>query len=263
MQPQRFINTYQDDSVLSAWREGIAEASKSPDLKHQLRQRESELLPRFAEHYSKLKALPRRVRRGLQRQWKKSLAGIALLLALGAQPALAATINVGGTCTLIRAINAANKDTTAGGGCTQGAGADRIVLPASSTVTLRTVNNASLGATGLPIIDSVITIAGNNSAIRRAASAPDFQIFAVAESGDLRLQRTTVNGGSSGIVNQGSTTVNNSTISGNTRVGVDSYYALSLTINNSVISRNGSGIFCRGGYTSCVVTNSVISPIEL
>jgi hypothetical protein len=53
--------------------------------------------------------------------------------------------------------------------------------------------------------------------------------------------------------------VNNSTISGNTRVGVDSYYALSLTINNSVISRNGSGIFCRGGYTSCVVTNSVIS----
>jgi hypothetical protein len=67
----------------------------------------------------------------MQRQWPKSLAGIALLLALGVQPALAATINVGGNCTLGQAITSANN--TAVGGCARGAGADAIVLPANST----------------------------------------------------------------------------------------------------------------------------------
>ena len=50
-----------------------------------------------------------KVRRSLQRQWKRSLAGVALLLALGQAPAHAATINVGGACTLVRAIVAATR----------------------------------------------------------------------------------------------------------------------------------------------------------
>jgi hypothetical protein len=87
-----------------------------------------ELLPGFLHHYQQLKALPRKTRRSLQRQWKRSLAGLALLIALGQAPALAATINVSGTCTLIRAINAAN-NTTASGHCRKGSGADTIVLP--------------------------------------------------------------------------------------------------------------------------------------
>src|SRR5215207_2071539 len=110
------------------------------------------LLSQFAEHYEKLKALPRRMRRSFQRQWKRSLAGVALLLALGQAPALAATINVGGTCTLVRAIAAANNDTTANGRCTKGSGADRIVLPNGSTKTLTSVNNTNYGPTGLPTI---------------------------------------------------------------------------------------------------------------
>ena len=44
-------------------------------------------------------------------------------------PALAATINVGGNCTLVRAINAANNNTTASGRYRKGSGADTIVLP--------------------------------------------------------------------------------------------------------------------------------------
>jgi hypothetical protein len=123
-----------DQALLSAWQAEL-KATRNPSMKQQCSQREPELLPRFSEHYQQLKALRRRVRRGLQRQWKRSLAGLALLLALGQAPALAATINVGGTCTLIRAIVAANND-TATPGCKKGSGADTIVLPRGSTQTL-------------------------------------------------------------------------------------------------------------------------------
>jgi hypothetical protein len=62
------------------------------------------------------------VRRSLQRQWKRYLAGVALLLALGQAPAPAAAIKVGGVCTLVRAIVATNNDTTATGHCRKGLG---------------------------------------------------------------------------------------------------------------------------------------------
>ena len=103
-----------------------------------------ELLPRFAAYYTYLRALPRRVRRALQRQWHLPLAGVALMLALGQSPGLAATIPVSASCTLINAITAANTD-TATGGCPAGSGADTIVLPAGSTQTLTTVNNSTYG----------------------------------------------------------------------------------------------------------------------
>src|SRR5215207_3768773 len=113
-----------DQAMLSAWQAEF-KTTRNPIIKEQCLQQEPDLLPRFVAHYQQLKALRRRVRRSLQRQWKRSLAGVALLLALGQAPLLAATINVGGTCTLVRAINAANSDTTASGHCTKGSGADR------------------------------------------------------------------------------------------------------------------------------------------
>src|SRR5262245_36225103 len=66
--------------------------------------RQPELLARVVGYYTQLRALPRRVRRVLQRQWRLPLAGIALMLALGQGPGLAATIPVGGACTLVDAI---------------------------------------------------------------------------------------------------------------------------------------------------------------
>ncbi|HKH21097.1 MAG TPA: hypothetical protein VKB53_09490, partial [Gammaproteobacteria bacterium] len=136
----------------------------NPIIKEQCLQQEPDLLPRFAEHYQQRKALRRRMRRSLQRQWKRSLAGVALLIALGQAPALAATINVGGACTLIRAIVAANND-TATPGCKKGSGADTIVLPRGSTQTLTAVNNTNYGPTGLPTVRTPITIVGNGSKI--------------------------------------------------------------------------------------------------
>ncbi len=85
-----------DQTILSAWQQGISETSKDTAFKQALLQRECALLPCFADHYQRLKALPRSMRRALQRQWRRSLAGLALLLVLGQAPALAATINVSG-----------------------------------------------------------------------------------------------------------------------------------------------------------------------
>jgi hypothetical protein len=112
-----------DQGAFAAWQAQL-QLAKDPSLKQQLLQREYELLPRFAEQYQALSNLPRRMRRSLQRKWKQSLAGVALLIALGQAPALAATINVDGTiCTFVHAITAANTD-TATGGCPAGSGAD-------------------------------------------------------------------------------------------------------------------------------------------
>jgi hypothetical protein len=97
-------------SISSAWQESVSEASTNAAFKQALLQQEGELLHSFADHYEKLKALPRRMRRALQRQWKRSLAGIALMLALGMAPALAATIKVGRNCTLSQVITSANND---------------------------------------------------------------------------------------------------------------------------------------------------------
>jgi hypothetical protein len=38
MRPQAAISKHTGHTVLTAWREGIAEASKNPNLKHQLGQ---------------------------------------------------------------------------------------------------------------------------------------------------------------------------------------------------------------------------------
>jgi hypothetical protein len=85
-----------DQALLSVWQDEL-KAIHNPSIKQQCLEREPDLLPRFAAQYQELKTLRRRMRRGLQRQWKRSLAGVALLVALGQAPALAATINVSGT----------------------------------------------------------------------------------------------------------------------------------------------------------------------
>jgi hypothetical protein len=105
---------------------------------------------------------------------------------------LAATIGVGGGCTLVDAITAANTDTVTGG-CSAGSGADILILP-RSTQTLTAVNNNTNGPTGLPVIISELTIEGNGSTITRD-SALEFRILAVGATGNLTLQNTRVSGG--------------------------------------------------------------------
>lgn len=234
-----------EQSVLTAWREQLAEAERNPRLKQQLLHRERELLPHFAAHYEQLRVLPRRVRRSLQRKWKQTLAGVALLMALGTGPALAGIINVGGACTLVDAITAANTDAATGGG-RAGLGPDTIVLPRGSTQTLTSASDTIYGATGLPVVTTRITIAGNDSAIVRDRRAPGFGIFAVGYGGNLTLQQTTVSGGNSGLdVRDGSAQLFDSTISNN-GVGVSGYdssvppFNVNIALANSTVSDNSS-----------------------
>jgi hypothetical protein len=242
-----------------------------------------ELLPRVAAYYTYLKALPRRVRRALQRQWRMPLAGVALMLALGQSPGLAATIPVGGSCTLVNAITAANTD-TATGGCPAGSGTDTIVLPIGSTQTLTEINNSTHGPTGLPVITSAITIEGQGSVIMRDGDTP-FRIFAVDGSGNLTLKETKVSGGASptlfdngyrrvynggAIANYGRTVaVINGTISDSGNA-INRYYITygsgggvfnkgTLTITDSTIANNfayggGGGGIANGGIAT--ITNS-------
>jgi hypothetical protein len=93
-------------------------------------------------------------------------------------------------------------------------------LTLNSTQRLTAVNNTNYGPAGLPVISSVITIAGNGSTIKRDPGAPDFRFFAVSSSGNLTLQRTTVSGGitsdgGSGVLSFGAVTLTNCTISNN------------------------------------------------
>src|SRR5215470_5749174 len=163
-------SSYPDPTIAAAWDSQAKEADKTPWLADTLTERGGELFARFATCYAELRALPRGVRRALQRQLARSselaailpeylqhggrrlqhrmawsLAGAALLLALGQGVATAATITVttndpriipDGQCSLVEAIVNANNDAATYPDCPAGSGADTIVLPANATITL-------------------------------------------------------------------------------------------------------------------------------
>src|SRR5678815_940158 len=97
------------------------------------------ILPEYFQHRG----------RRLQHRMAWSLAGAALLLALGQGMATAATITVttndpraiaDGQCSLIEAINNANNDAATFPDCAAGSGVDTIVLPANADLILNSVN---------------------------------------------------------------------------------------------------------------------------
>lgn len=238
-----------DPRVRAAWQAQLALAARRPGLLPVLVRQREDLLPRFAAHYERLRRLPGRVRRALRRRWGGTLAAIALSLALGATTARAATITVGGACTLTDAIVAANTDATAGG-CAAGADGDTIVLPAGSTHTFSASADGTFGPTALPRVTSEITIAGNGSTLRRDPTAADLRLLAVDRDGDLTLQDTTVTGGRLTDASGG---------------GIYTYGGV-LTLTGCVVSgssaRYGGGIDTLGGrvtLTGSSVTGNVAS----
>ncbi|MGH7769749.1 MAG: hypothetical protein ACREQP_20060, partial [Candidatus Binatia bacterium] len=231
-----------DETIIAAWDSQFAQAAEDPCLAEALARAGNELFPRFAACYSQLRALPRGARRALQRrlarsgdpaipfEWQRklasSLAGAALLLALGHGLAHSATITVGtnipkinsdGLCSLIEAIINANDDAATHSDCVAGSGADVIDLPAAATHTVTKSRVNYYGATGLPTITSQVTIEGNGGRIA-AKKRARFRLFAVDSSGDLTLQNVTVSGGSQhyggAIFNYGTLAINYSTITG-------------------------------------------------
>jgi hypothetical protein len=213
--------------------------------------------------YRQLQALPRRVRRALQRRWRRSLAEVALLLALGQGPALAVTINVDGTsCTLGNAITAANTDALVGG-CDGSAstGADTLVLVPGSVHSLTAVDNTLYGATGLPVVTSEITILGNGSTVRRDG-ATALRLLAVGSLGDLTVEQLTLRNGQTSenggaVINAGTLTLSQCTLTGNTAAnggGVANNAGGTLTLSQSTLTGNvanydGGGVRNVGALT--------------
>jgi hypothetical protein len=271
-------SSYPDQTIAAAWDSQVTEVAQAPWLAEVLILRGSDLFPLFAACYAELRALPRGVRRALQRQvarsralpaifpeWlqkgggsalqhklARSLAGAALLLALlqGATQAATITvtinvtsINADGQCSLIEAIVNANNDAATHPDCPAGNGADMIVLP-TDTHTVTGVNNDTYGPSGLPVITSQITISGNGATIvRRGRSA--FRLITVSHSGDLTLQNMTLSKGNSSYwgggaaFNSGTLAIESSTISGNTADGGGGVKNFgALTITDSTISDN-------------------------
>jgi hypothetical protein len=275
-----------EQAVLAAWDSQLAELANCPALVNTLA-KQRELFPRFAAHYVRLRALPRGTRRALQRklararklisiqpEWQRklagSLAGAALLLAL-AQSASAATITVttnvpdindgDGQCSLIEAIINANNDAATHPDCPAGSGADTIVLPKGSTITLTKYYTDYFGYTGLPGLNSSIIIEGNGSTVTRKSDAPLFRLMAVYGSGNVTVKNITLSGGSlysytestygycGGAIYNGATlALINATISGNRGTGGGIYNSGIVTIDSSTISGNiGYNAYGYGG----------------
>jgi hypothetical protein len=294
-------SSYPDRTIAAAWDSQVKEADTTPWLT----ECGSELFTRFAAYYAELRALPRSARRALQRQLARSgelaailpdylhqggrrlqhrmawsVAGAALLLALGQGVGTAATITVttndpniaaDGQCSLIEAIVNANNDAATFPDCAAGNRADTIVLPANANLMLSAAYSYShdhyWGPVGLPPIASRITIEGNGATISRQGNAPAFGLIFVKGSnsvagapptpGDLTLQYVTLSGGTSlagglSLAHGGTASIKNSIISGN---GLPFPYAFgvsnggTLTIENSVISSNGDGVNNGGTLT--------------
>ena len=293
-------SSYPDHTIAAAWDSQVKETAQTSGLAEIFLPRGSELFPRFAACYAELSALPRSARRSLQRRLARSsdlaailpeylhrggrrlqhrmawsLAGAALLLALGQGVATAATITVttnnpnavsDGQCSLIEAIINANNDAATHADCPAGSGTDTIVLPANANVTLTNVSDNTHGPTGLPLITSRITIEGNGAVIARQGSAAAFGIMAVEHSGDLTLQSVTLSGGSASwggaVENFGTLTIENSTISGNIAGSGGGIFNYGIVkIENSTVSGNtandGGGIANLDGDST--ITNSTIS----
>src|SRR5215467_1381966 len=305
-------SSYPDRTIAAAWDSQVKEADNNPWLACTLTECGGELFARFAACYAELRALPRSARRALQRRLARSgelaeilpeylqqggrrlqhrmawsLAGAALLLALGQGVATAATITVttndprivpDGQCSLVEAIVNANNDAATFPDCAAGSGPDTIVLPANAKVMLSnsyvTSYNTRFGTTvsrpaGLPRITSQITIEGNGATIVRQGNAPAFGLIDVRGNfdllgsrvtpGDLTLQSVTLSGGSSfgGLYSSfgGTVSIENSIVSGNTGSGVSNNGT--LTVERSTISGNtGSGV-SNGGTLN--IENSTIS----
>lgn len=232
---------------------------------HLLIRRERPILGKWTSSHRQLLRLPRRMRRLLQRRLAVSLSGIALLLALSHTPAKAETIHVQDgevaiatnfRCSLLEAVANA---TDAGTGqphtdCAAGdpGGADTISLPGNGTFTLTEIftnYQYSYPGGGLPAIDSIVTIEGHGSLIRRDPAEFDgFRLVTVLENGALTLNEVTITGFSEltggAIHSAGTLVINDSTLHDNgAQYGGAIYMSgagsdFALTISGSTLSDN-------------------------
>jgi hypothetical protein len=222
------------------------------------------------------------------RSYRKKLVSNLLLMItmiLSQSTSLAAYIEVtatigGSGCDLIEAINSANNNISEGGCVAQSSYGDDIILlpPEISTHTLTTVNIDSLGATGLPLITSHITIEGegtNHISIERseAFGIPKFRIFQVRSGGSLILKNIRIVGGDVDalggglyVVGGGELTLRNSTVTNNNAHsggGIANQDATILLSKSAIVDNHAfqAGSGTGGGINIRSVSGSALATV--
>ena len=182
---------------------------------------------------------PARVRMLKSRGALLSLALIALLLLLGAQPALAASIEITNDCPLKAAITAANNDSNSHDtDCTAGSGADVITF-ASGVADTHYVNP---GAT-LDIITSEITIEGAGKEIQGTATGNEMaRILEVGNGGKLTVKGLKIGYGKTNLANDGAGMMI-------TSGGEATLIGVEITENNSANRGGGLSVWNGGKLT--------------
>ena len=238
-----------------------------PWLAALLLQRESPVADRFVHYYQRLSRLPHRARQLLRRRLALTVAGAALLLALGsnltglpAPPrsyAVAADITVAngavyidpedGLCALSEAIENAidNLSGHVHDDCPPGNpdGADTIVLPPGGDFPLQdNLDQKYSNFLGLPMIWSEVTIIGNGATIRQAPTS-EFPLNLLTVSPHGRL------------------TVNNVVFADGRSSGSDgaAIHALGPTIVRDSTFVNNIGSAIRADFTSLTVERSMLT----
>ena len=193
-----------------------------------------------------------------------ALLGLAVMLVLLAQgqvvhaaPITVNTtddeLNADGDCSLREAIQAANTD-TAVDACSAGSGADTITV-AAGTYTLRIAGaGENANATGDLDITDDLTISGAGAATTIIDGAALDRVLHILPGTTVEMSELTVRNGSrsasssdhrgGGIFNDGTLTLTNSTVSGNTASfggGVLNDFGATLTLNDSRVSGNTTG----------------------
>ena len=192
---------------------------------------------------------------------KQTCLALAVGQALGMPLAQAVTINVDAGCTLIEAIQEAESPNDLNLGCEPAVGAtdDTIVLASGSVHTLTSGFDNGVSApnlfTGTPFITSNITIQGQGSgATIERVSTDEFRLFAVVNDGSLTIENSTLTGG---FLSEGPTGVDYS--GGGIYVGANAGLTLNdVTLDSNQVSLgNGGGIYSKGG--DIVIANSTLS----
>jgi uncharacterized repeat protein (TIGR01451 family) len=156
-------------------------------------------------------------------------------------------------CTLGDAIVAANNDAPEDG-CTHAnigtGGPFEIVLAASATYTLNSVDNVTDGENGLPSVSSTITILGNGATVTRGGAAT-FRIFHMAATGNLTLDNLTVSNGVADDLGTGA------------RGGGIFNRGTLIIQNGSMISHNQATAWGGGFYNTSAGTVEVLSDSQI
>jgi len=176
-------------------------------------------------------------------------------------------IAVDGLCSIREAIDNANQDWPMHADCAAGDGADTIVLPndAMFTLTDEAVDDSGLGSSGLPHIESTITLKGNGASIERDnslncilnfANDPDeFRLLLIDSGGNLTAEDLTLaqgcvdSGGADDRARQGGAIFNNQ--------GVVTLRRTTVRDNQAFF--DGGGIFNELGGSTLQIESSTFA----